>query len=373
MTRFHEGARVALVQAGLGAGGTEKVLARLARHLDGQGYRVTIFAISGTLDAAYYPVPGSVEIRTMAAEHGARAATRTVARIRWLRAALRGQDVVLSCLTKINVQVALATAGLPIRRIASERNNFLVQRMNPIWRHAMPLALASADRVVMQTEAARAALPAFARRRAVVISNAVDVPEPQPAVPGPAVVAVGRLTEQKGFNALIGAVAAAARRGADLHVTIHGTGEDRDALCALSERLGVARLVDLAGPSPTPHAWTRAPGIFVLSSRFEGFPNVLVEAMAAGFAVIATDCDWGPREILTHGRDGFLIPVGDVDAMTDALIRLQGDADLRTRLGRAARLRAAAFSEERILSAWEQVIVGAPGSPGPAGARPIPG
>ncbi|SFG67998.1 Glycosyltransferase involved in cell wall bisynthesis [Palleronia marisminoris] len=373
MTRVHEGARIALVQAGLGAGGTEKVLARLARHLDGQGYRVTILAIWGMPDAAYYPVPESVEIRTMVAEKGARAALRTFARIRWLRAALRGQEVVLSCLTKINVQVALATAGLGLRRIASERNNFLVQRMNPIWRYAMPMALATADRAVMQTEAARAALPAFARGRAVVIPNAVEVPERQPDLPGPAIVAVGRLAEQKGFDTLIGAVSEAAKRGSDMHVTIYGAGEDREALFALSERLGVARLIDLAGPSPTPHAWTRAPGIFVLSSRFEGFPNVLVEAMAAGFAVIATDCDWGPREILRHGREGVLIPVGDIDALADALIRLHDDADLRERLGRAARLRATAFAEERILSAWERVILGVPGSLGPAEPRPTPG
>ncbi|SPJ23663.1 glycosyltransferase [Palleronia abyssalis] len=351
---------VALVQAGLGSGGTEKVLARLAAHLAGRGYGITMVSIHGDPQAPYYPVPDTVHLRSMEAERGAAAANSTRQRIAWLRMVLRDRDLALSCLTKINVQTALATAGLGVRRIASERNNFKRQKMNPLWRWSMPFALATADRVVMQTAAARDALPRWAMRRSVIVPN--PVPDPNAAAfeaPTNQIVAVGRLTAQKGFDTLLRALAIARDRGHPMPLTLYGVGELRDQLIGLSRSLNLQELAHFAGRSKVPHGWANRPSIFVLSSRFEGFPNVLIEAMAAGFAVVSTRCDWGPSEIVTSGTDGLLVAMDDPDAMADALIRLHEDTALRARLATSARVRAADYAEARVMEHWESVIVDA--------------
>ncbi|QFT63715.1 glycosyltransferase [Roseivivax sp. THAF30] len=349
--------KVALVQAGLGSGGTEKVLARLAAHLDAQGYAVTMVSFQGDPEAPYYPVPDSVRLRSLQVEIGTDASRSTRRRVPWLRAVLRDQDLALSCLTKINVQTALATLGLRQPRIASERNNFQRQQMNRLWRWSMPVALAGADRVIMQTAAARDALPAWSMRRAVIIPNPIpDLLGAPPPPPKPELVAVGRLTDQKAFDTLLHALALARDRGNAMPLTIYGVGELEEQLRTLARSLGLRDQVRFAGRSDVPHGWTARPGIFVLSSRFEGFPNVLIEAMAAGFAVLSTRCDWGPSEIVTHELDGLLVPMDDPASMADGLIRLHKDAHLRVQLANAARIRAVEYVEANVMEQWEAVI-----------------
>ena len=325
-----------------------------------------MLAIGGHSLASFYPMPAGVTLRTMEEELGKAATRSAVRRIAWLRKALRDgeADLVISFLTKINVQVAIARLGLGVARIASERNNFLVQKMNPLWRLLMPLALARADVAVMLTRASRAALPAWARKRAIVIYNpAPSACENAAKLPPPRrLVAVGRLTEQKGFDVLLHAIHRAREQGCDLSLTVYGEGEDRERLSALAQSLGLSDHVQFPGRTRRPHDWIEGGGIFVLSSRFEGFANVLVEAMAAGFAVVSTDCDWGPAEIVTPGQDGLLVPPEDPERLAEALIRLWEDDPLRARLAEAALLRASHFSEANILSEWDAAIAEALGA-----------
>lgn len=352
--------RIMIVQSGLGTGGTEKIVSLLARHLEGQGHKVTVLAIKDCPSESYYPMPATVSLRTMEEELGKVATRSTTSRIAWLRKTMRDREpnLVISFLTKINVQVAVAAVGLGVRRIASERNNFLQQRMNPLWRLLMPVAIATADGGVMLTKAARAALPAWARRRAVAIYNPVstDGEERVAVCPPRRLVAVGRLTEQKGFDVLIRAMNLARAQGCDLSLTIYGEGEDRESLSELAHSLGLSDYISLPGRTQRPHDWAKDGGIFVLSSRYEGFANVLVEALAAGFAVVSTNCNWGPGEIVRHDRDGLLVPPEDPEALAGALVRVWEDDALRARLAAGALLRASDFSERQILSEWDAVI-----------------
>jgi len=352
--------RIVLVQAGLGAGGTEKILSLLATHLGRQGHNVTMLAIGGRPSESFYSMSKGVTLRTMEDELGKAATRSTIRRIAWLRRTMREveADFAISFLTKINVQVAVACMGLGIARIASERNNFRQQAMSPLWRPLMPVALATADVAVMQSRAARAALPAWVAKRAVVIPNPApdSIHSTLKEVPPRRLVAVGRLTKQKGFDVLLHAVHKAREQGCDLRLTVYGEGEDRERLSGLAQSLGLSGYVGFPGLTRQPHDWIQGGGIFVLSSRFEGFANVLVEAMAAGFAVVSTACDWGPQEIVTHGRDGLLVPPADADSLAEALIRVWEDDALRVRLAKAAVQRAADFSEARILSEWDAAV-----------------
>jgi glycosyltransferase involved in cell wall biosynthesis len=146
----------------------------------------------------------------------------------------------------------------------------------------------------------------------------VDHPWLQPGRTFATLVACGRLSPQKDFATLLRALASA-RQGRDCRLVILGEGPERENLQALAAELGVAEALDLVGFVDDAYAWMGKADAFVLSSRWEGLPNVLIEAMACGAPCVATDCPSGPREILQDGRHGELVPVGDWQAMARAI------------------------------------------------------
>ncbi len=135
----------------------------------------------------------------------------------------------------------------------------------------------------------------------------------------PVILAVGRLSAQKDFATLLEAFALV-RRARPVRLIVLGEGEERIALSALAEKLGIAADVDLPGFAQNPYAYMSAADLFVLSSRWEGSPNVLVEAMACGTAVVSTNCPSGPEEILAGGTYGPLVPIGDADRLAEAMV-----------------------------------------------------
>ncbi len=135
----------------------------------------------------------------------------------------------------------------------------------------------------------------------------------------PVILGAGRLTRQKDFPTLIRAFARA-RAARPCRLIILGDGGQREELLALAAELDVASDVELPGFTANPYAWMRAADLFVLSSRWEGSPNVLTEAMACGTPVVASDCPSGPRETLQDGRFGSLVPVADADALGQAIL-----------------------------------------------------
>lgn len=140
----------------------------------------------------------------------------------------------------------------------------------------------------------------------------------------PIVLAVGRLEPQKDFTTLILAFAKL-RRHRPCRLMILGDGSEREMLTRLAEALGLAEDIALPGFTPNPHAYTARAALLVLSSRFESLANVVIEAMAVGTPVIATDCPSGPAEALGHGRYGTLVPVGDPDRLAAAMTKALDD------------------------------------------------
>lgn len=134
----------------------------------------------------------------------------------------------------------------------------------------------------------------------------------------PVVLGVGRLVPQKDFPTLLRAFALV-RATLDSRLVILGRGDDRDALLELADRLGIREDVDLPGFVSNPFAFMSRAGVYVLSSEWEGCPNVLAEALGVGAPVVATDCPSGAREILRGGKLGALVPVGDVEGMAEAI------------------------------------------------------
>lgn len=169
----------------------------------------------------------------------------------------------------------------------------------------------------------------------------------------PVVITSGRLHSDKNFSALITAIKKVHQRML-VHLIILGDGDLRDELQELIDRLELQSYVDLLGFKDNPFAYMSHSDLFVLSSNHEGFGRVLVEAMACGCPVVSTDCPSGPREILEDGKWGRLVPIGDIDAMAEAIIDTLENPIPKKLLVERAKY----FSIERAVAEYERVIYG---------------
>ena len=361
--------RIALVISALSAGGAERVIVTLANSWAARGWRVTLITFEPAGTTPYYAVDPRVALRQLGiASAGSplwRAIRQNLRRIRALRQTLcaADPDLAIAFLAKINVLTVLASRGLGFPVVVSERNNPERQRFRGIWSWLRQRLYGTAYCVVTPSRGVLASFSGAVRERGRVIPNPVDLARPARAQRGSGrLVAVGRLVHQKGFDLLLQAFARIAPEHPDWTLTIWGEGEERATLEALRTELGLARRVRLPGVTERPGQWVGAADVFVLSSRYESFGNVITEAMAAGLPVVAFDCPWGPGDILRDGEDGLLVPPEDVDALAAAVRRLILDADLRARLGAAAALNVRRFAREAILAQWDALVAEATGA-----------
>ncbi|WP_203423940.1 glycosyltransferase [Sinorhizobium sp. BG8] len=356
--------RIAFVLSGLGTGGAEKIVNLLAHHRLSRGDAVSVIAVNAGTPDSYFPYDRAIEIHALA--KGASGPLGVLLRTLALRRRLRRfkPDIVISFLTKINVQTGLAATGLGVPFVLSERNNFLTQEMSPFWRRASPIVARRAKCLVMQTREACRSLPEDLWPKVTIIPNPVALPENWSRTPGDGsrIVAVGRLDRQKGFDLLLQAFANIAGSLPAVTLTIFGEGAQRTALERQVQDLGLGDRVRLPGVTKSPVDWISAGDIFVLSSRFEGFPNAVLEAMTAGLATIAFDCPWGPSEILDGPDAGLLVPAGDVLRLGEAIRNVATDPALRHLLADAgARTAASRYATAPVLARWDAVIAQALG------------
>lgn len=188
---------------------------------------------------------------------------------------------------------------------------------------------------------------------------------------GPLLVAIGRLTRQKGFDSLIDAFAALRTEG--VRLVILGEGPDRGALEERGRQLGAGDRLIMPGFVETPAAWLAHADAFVLSSRWEGFGHVIVEAMACGVPVIATDCPHGPADILQHGRNGLLVPLGEglEERLRERIDDLLASPGCRHAFQQAGYSTALTYQSEAIAGRYADLFrrVLRSGNPGEAGRR----
>ena len=191
----------------------------------------------------------------------------------------------------------------------------------------------------------------------------VRMPNAVTAIDGPrsdltarVVVAAGRLTPQKGFDLLLPAWVPVAAAHPDWRLQIYGAGPERARLEALINESGLADTVRLMGrTNRLGHAFSQS-SVFVLSSRREGLPMVILEAMSKGLPVVSFDCPTGPAEIVVTDQNGMLVPDGDVEGLSQALLRVIEDDEMRVRLGTGALQTAAGYDIERIGQRWSELI-----------------
>jgi len=172
----------------------------------------------------------------------------------------------------------------------------------------------------------------------------------------PVVVAAGRLVEQKGFDRLIAAYEPLAAAYPDWQLHIYGKGQQRRALSRLIRQRGLTDQVQLKGYKPNLREVFSGASVYAMTSRYEGFPMVLLEAMSVGLPLVSFDCPTGPAEMIDDGRNGRLVPDGEVTAFTNALAELMADAELRRRMGVVGRRTVEQYTVNAVGARWERLF-----------------
>lgn len=354
---------VLLVTASLEAGGSERQLADMANFWVSRGLRIVMASWSGAGVADFYRLDPRVRRAHL---DGPRAngplatLTATFGRIRRLRRLIAAErpDAVISFITENNVLTLLAGTGSNARLIVSERAHpALDLNVSRVWRGLRKLLYSRADVVVAQTRQTAAWIEQHCHAKAVVVPNGLRELHDSQIPKESLIVGVGRLVPQKGFDLLLEAFARIAARFPDWKVVIVGEGGEREALERQRDALGLAGRVTLPGHSGAVESWMARAGLVVQPSRFEGFPNVVLEAMGLGAAVVSADCLAGPSDLIDDGANGRLVPVENVPALAAAMADLMAQPDERARLGRAATAVRERFRQERIMSLWNDCVM----------------
>jgi len=343
MSDVSQKAKVAVYIPDLGGGGAERVTLNLLKGFTSQGVDVDL-VLPKARGVFLSQVPSSVRIVDLKAKGTFSSLLALCGYLRKSR-----PSAILSCLERANLVAILARrlTGVKSKLVVTVHNTLsmsigqsksakvkvlpmLIRRMYPDADVVGAVSAGAADDLIQFI-----GLP---DSNVQVLGNAVVTPEllaaskkdPEHAWfnegQPPVIVSVGRLSMQKDYETLIRAFAIA-RAARHCRLIILGEGEEREKLEALAAELGVQEDIALPGFAANPFAYMAHAQVYVLSSRFEGLPTVLIEALACGAAIVSTDCRSGPKEILNDGAYGRLTPVGDHEAMAKAILAALQDPD----------------------------------------------
>lgn len=360
--RAHSAHDLAFVLPDLRLGGAQRVACQLLDEWSRRGIHVCLITLSATDSDFFTAHPFSRVALGMQQPSNSTAAAlvNTVRRVRHLRRAIRQADAprALSFIAGTNILTLLATRGLPLRVVVSERNDPARQRIGRVWELLRRRCYRWADVVTANSVGAMDALHAHVpAARLVLIPNSVTPRAPtDPALRRPVFLAVGRLSHQKSFDILLQAFAKTRARCPGWRLTIVGDGEESASLRDLATTLGVGDLVTWTGLVAEPDTYYREAGIFVLSSRHEGMPNALLEAMAAGMPVVVTDALSEATDLVSQPGSGRVTKTNDPVALAEAMCELAANSELRARMGAAAAAAIGDRSVSSVLARWNDVL-----------------
>ena len=357
-----------LVSSSLNVGGAERVMSIMANYWAAKGWQITILTFDDGVEPPFYDLDRRIALHSLGigCQNGFKFSISSVKyilrRIQVLKQAIVASqpDLVISFVNITNILTLLACRGLNVKTIVSEHVHPTFGQLNKATQLLQQLTYQQADLVTVQTHAALSFFPTD-RYKTFVIPNPVVLPKSEPIqsqlyTDDRHLLAIGKLIPQKGFDLAIKAFAQVAQRYPEWTLTILGEGDLRSDLEKLCLELDLEDRVFMPGVVKNIDAHLRKADIFILPSRFEGFPVTLCEAMACGVPVIASNCLSGPREIIHDGIDGMLVAPESVSALVTGLNQLMSDPGKRQYLSHHAPKVLDRFGIEPVMTIWHRAI-----------------
>jgi len=352
--------QVLFIIGSLSSGGAERVVSEMSNYWVRKGWNLSILTTNATKKKQdFYPLDSRIKRVDITPLKKLYKVAYFYNLFRNLRAKIKNEkpDVVISFMSGSNIVTIISMLGLKIPLIISDRHNPYTDKIGYLYKKIFyPLS----NILVVQTEAVKKFYSNIGGLQIETIPNPIrefcqieNINEKSKIVS-----AVGRLNISiKGFDILIKSFAKISNNYKDWKLIIYGEGKDRGLLEELIREFSLEKRVILAGNLHNPRELISKTEIFVLSSLEEGFPNVLLEAMSVGLAVISFNCDYGPEEIIDNGKDGILIKVGDIDELSSTIARLIENSGLRRELGQNAKVKVSQkFHVNKIMEKWESLI-----------------
>ncbi|HZW12294.1 MAG TPA: glycosyltransferase family 4 protein [Noviherbaspirillum sp.] len=359
--------KIAVLVSSLEHGGTERVVTSLCNAWSARGDEVTLVPTYSGGGKPFFEVSDAVELIYLAEVVGvrARSALSYARRISALRRliATRSPDVIVSFLPNVNLAAILSSAFLGIPLIICERSDPTSYPHENVIGTLCKWTYRFADMLTVQTDSVAAKVQGLYPGQ----KNVRAVPNPLPASviahqrtansQRKVLLSLGRLSSEKQIDKLLDAFAEVAPLFGDWDLHIYGDGPVKPALAKQIHRIGLHGRAFLKGATKSPWEVMAAADIFVMTSKYEGFPNALLEAMGVGLPCIAFDCPSGPREISRNGTDALLVPLDSQSGLVSALTRLMEDENLRCALGKQARESVCSrFGLAEVVQRWDHLF-----------------
>lgn len=338
----------------LGGGGAERVAQLLASSIDNSDYSVKVLCVSkfereydhGSLNVEYLNSDGVPLSKFQ--------------RIKAIRKYLKKDkpDVVIAFEYFINMDVIIATRGLKLKVIVSERNDPAQQKDRKLVNFLRDYLYRKADALVCQTPDAKAYFSEKVQRHAVIIPNPVKSGLPQwSGEDSKKIINFCRLEKQKNLPLLINAFERIYAADNGLELYIYGDGKEKESLQKFIDSKGLEKAVHLCAAVNNIHEIAAGCRLFVSSSDYEGLSNSMLEAMAMGMPVICTDCPCGgARMVIENGVNGILVPVGDETALVNAMQSVLSDKIFAKKIADKAKQISEELSQTKIAEKWYELL-----------------
>jgi GalNAc-alpha-(1->4)-GalNAc-alpha-(1->3)-diNAcBac-PP-undecaprenol alpha-1,4-N-acetyl-D-galactosaminyltransferase len=349
--------KIAFIISSLGCGGAERVLCLIANYWAQKNYSIVIITLGNS--TPFYLLEDGIELEPLSllknSESVFSSIANNIARIKIIRKKLLeiNPDIVISFMTETNILSTISCRIINKPIIISERTcyDFLKSRAWVVLRN---IVYRYSNALIVQTRYDEEKYTHLSN--IFVINNPLKLKRIKPNANREEknILAVGRLDRVKGFDRLIRAFSLLKNK--DWKLTIIGEGSERNRLEKLTYDLKLEDYICLPGKTKAIEEWYEKSSIFVLSSRIEGFPNVLCEAMAYGCACVSFDCIAGPNEIVTDKVNGYLVKNGDIPALSDQISFLINHPAERRRIGNEAMKINERLNIDSIMSKWDKIL-----------------
>ena len=358
--------KIAFLIPTLGSGGAEKVITMMSNYWAENGHTIILFSMDSHQNKPFFPLNKKIIHRPLNLLSPSRGTIKKsfmpIVRLRQRLNRLK-PDVLIAHLDIAIFLSLIATRFSDQKVIIYEGTNPYLSQTNRFVKAANQYLSRFSNRIILQTHQIAKTFPVHLKKKISVIYNPIKVVEVQRQVNDyqknllrKKIIGIGRLAPPKGYDTLLKAFSIFLVKHPDWSLTILGEGNERKKLEKLCHDLNIAKHVNLRGRVADPSLIAKDCSLYVLSSNYEGLPNALCEAMSIGLPVVSTTCKFGPEEIIEHGKNGLLVPVGDAVSMSQAFQLLADDVALCQKMGNAAKEIKKICSIDKVMKQWEFVI-----------------